>query len=68
MVRQLVERKVSDARNAARALREWIRHLTKPRKRHASDRGLDALGQALEDVERRAQPPAPSPPARPPET
>jgi hypothetical protein len=65
MMRHLVERELYLARNAARAVREWIRQRARSMKRHAFHHSLDEVGEALEDVERRAPPPGPPPPTPP---
>jgi hypothetical protein len=61
MLRQLIEKGVSAVKDAVHALRERIRP-TKVMKRHEFDRPLDDLGQSINDVERRVQPPE-QPPA-----
>ncbi len=63
MMRQLIEREVSAAKDAVHAVREWIHHRTRVMKRREFDRPLDDLGQSPEDVERRAEPPEPPQPS-----
>jgi hypothetical protein len=56
MVRQLIEKEVAAVKGVLTTVREWV-HPTKVMKRHAFDRPLDDLGQTIDDVERRVQPP-----------
>jgi hypothetical protein len=63
MMRQLIEREVSAAKNAMEAVREWLHHRTRMMKRREFDRPLDDLGQSIEDVERRAEPQEPPQPS-----
>jgi hypothetical protein len=64
MLRQFIEKEVSVVKNAIHAMREKM-HPSKIMKRHAFDRPLDDLGQTIDDVERRAAPPAQPPASKP---
>jgi hypothetical protein len=64
MMREFMQKELSTAKHAVDAVRDWLLHRTKVMKRHAFDRPLDDLGQTIDDVERRAEPP--EPPAGPP--
>lgn len=61
MLRRLIEREVSAAKDVVHALRERV-HPTKVMKDEEFDRPLDDLGQTIDDVERRAEPQDMTPP------
>jgi hypothetical protein len=63
MLRQLIEKEVSAVKHAVHAVRERI-HPSVAMKNRAFERPLDDLGQNIDDVERRAEPPGTSTPPR----
>ena len=62
MLREIIEKEASAVRHAAHVVRGWI-HPTTRMKNHAFERPLDDLGQNIDDVEHRTDPP--SEPRRP---